>query len=67
MLQYIARLFGRPKKAFTEYAFRQVDFTLRDDGVVQYAQWLHPGEFGNEAIHRAASAAGSILSSTLPA
>ena len=26
-----------------------------------------PGKFGSEAIHRAASAAGSILSSTLPA
>jgi FkbM family methyltransferase len=48
MLQYIARLFGRPKKAFTEYEFRQVSFTLPTDGVVQYAQWLHPGEFGNE-------------------
>lgn len=48
MLQHIARLFGRSKKVFKEYAFRQVDFTLRDDGVVQYAQWLHPGEFGNE-------------------
>ncbi|MBC7564018.1 MAG: FkbM family methyltransferase [Gemmatimonadaceae bacterium] len=48
MFQSIARLFGRPKKVFTEYAFKQVDFALRDDGVVQYAQWLHPGEFGNE-------------------
>ncbi len=47
MLSFIARLFGR-KKVFTEYEFRQVAFTLKDDGVVQYAQWLHPGEFGNE-------------------
>jgi len=48
MLHYLARLLGRPKKAFTEYEFREVDFTLKDDGMVRYAQWLHPGEFGNE-------------------
>lgn len=53
MLQYIARLFGGRKKAFTEYEFRQVAFTLKDDGVVQYAQWLHPGEFGNEVKQEA--------------
>ncbi len=47
MLSFITRLFRR-KKVFTEYEFRQVAFTLKDDGVVQYAQWLHPGEFGNE-------------------
>ncbi len=48
MLQFISRLLGGRKKEFTEYDFRQVSFTLKDDGVVQYAQWLHPGEFGNE-------------------
>lgn len=48
VLKFIARLFRGEKKVFTEYEFRQVSFTLEDDGVVQYAQWLHPGEFGNE-------------------
>lgn len=48
MFRFVTRLFTRKKKTFQEYEFRQVDFTLRDDGVVQYAQWLHPGEFGNE-------------------
>lgn len=38
----------RRKKAFQEYAFRIVDFELPQDGTVQYAQWLHPGEFGNQ-------------------
>jgi FkbM family methyltransferase len=48
MLQFLQRLLGGKKKEFTEYAFRTVDFTLPEDGLVQYAQWLHPGEFGNE-------------------
>lgn len=38
----------RRKKEFKEYEFRVVDFQLPQDGPVQYAQWLHPGEFGNE-------------------
>jgi FkbM family methyltransferase len=38
----------RRKKLFQEYAFRQVAFELPEDGTVHYAQWLHPGEFGNE-------------------
>lgn len=38
----------RRKKEFKEYEFRVVDFQLSRDGKVQYAQWLHPGEFGNE-------------------
>ncbi len=38
----------RRKKEFKEYEFRVVDFSLPKDGKVQYAQWLHPGEFGNE-------------------
>jgi FkbM family methyltransferase len=48
MLHFIARLFGGRKKQFTEYDFQRVQFTLPRDGVVEYAQWLHPGEFGNE-------------------
>jgi FkbM family methyltransferase len=52
MWNFIERLF-KPKKVFTEYEFRQVAFTLKDDGVVQYAQWLHPGEFGNEVRQEA--------------
>ena len=38
----------RKKKVFKEYEFRTVDFNLADEGPIQYAQWLHPGEFGNE-------------------
>jgi FkbM family methyltransferase len=38
----------REKKRFHEYQFQVVDFQLAKDGRVQYAQWLHPGEFGNE-------------------
>lgn len=38
----------KAKKIFKEYEFRQVEFTLADEGAIQYAQWLHPGEFGNE-------------------
>lgn len=37
----------RRKKPFKEYTFQVVDFSLPQDGNVQYAQWLHPGEFGN--------------------
>jgi len=48
MLRILKRLFTQRKKDFVEYGLRQVEFMLRDDGVVQYAQWLHCGEFGNE-------------------
>lgn len=37
----------RRKKEFKEYEFQVVDFDLPKDGKVRYAQWLHPGEFGN--------------------
>ena len=37
----------RRKKEFKAYEFQVVDFDLPIDGKVQYAQWLHPGEFGN--------------------
>ncbi len=37
----------RKKKVFKEYEFQVVDFNLVDEGLIQYAQWLHPGEFGN--------------------
>jgi FkbM family methyltransferase len=38
----------RRKKEFKQYEFRVVDFDLPQEGKVRYAQWLHPGEFGNE-------------------
>ena len=38
----------KAKKTFKEYEFKTVTFNLAEDGAVQYAQWLHPGEFGNE-------------------
>lgn len=38
----------RPKKEFKEYEFRVVEFDLPQDGKVKYAQWMHPGEHGNE-------------------
>lgn len=37
----------RRKKPFKEYAFETQEFNLPRDGKVQYAQWLHPGEYGN--------------------
>ena len=37
----------REKKVFKEYEFQVVDFNLADEGLIQHAQWLHPGEFGN--------------------
>lgn len=36
------------RKPFIEYEFKEVAFNLREEGKVKYAQWLHPGEFGNE-------------------
>lgn len=41
----------KKKKSFQEYKFQIVDFQLVKDGTIQYAQWLHPGEFGNE-VHQ---------------
>jgi FkbM family methyltransferase len=38
----------KAKKTFKEYEFKPVTFNLVEEGAVQYAQWLHPGEFGNE-------------------
>jgi len=38
----------KAKKTFKEYEFKTVTFNLTEDGPIQYAQWLHPGEFGNE-------------------
>lgn len=38
----------KQKKAFKEYEFKTVTFNLQNEGPVKYAQWLHPGEFGNE-------------------
>ena len=46
----VANIFNifRKKKEFKSYEFQVVQFNLSKDGPVQYAQWLHPGEFGNE-------------------
>lgn len=38
----------RRKKEFKEYEFKTVEFDLPEDGNVRYAQWLHPGEHGNQ-------------------
>ena len=53
MFDYIKRKIqeSRKKKSFQEYKFQVVDFQLAKDGTIQYAQWLHPGEFGNE-VHQ---------------
>ncbi len=50
MIDYILKKLRerKEKKAFKEYEFKTVTFTLQHEGPVQYAQWLHPGEFGNE-------------------
>jgi hypothetical protein len=34
----------KAKKTFKEYEFKTVTFNLTEDGPVQYAQWMHPGE-----------------------
>ncbi len=38
----------KARKIFKEYEFKTVAFNLAQEGSVQYAQWLHPGEFGNK-------------------
>jgi len=50
MINYILNKFRerKEKKTFKEYEFKTVTFHLAEEGPVQYAQWLHPGEFGNE-------------------
>ncbi len=50
MINYIINKLRERKerKAFKEYEFKTVTFNLQDEGPVQYAQWLHPGEFGNK-------------------
>ncbi len=48
MLKFLNRILSGNKNIFKKYEFRQVEFKLKDEGSVQYAQWLHPGEFGNE-------------------
>jgi FkbM family methyltransferase len=50
MINYILNKFRerKEKKTFKEYEFKTVTFRLAEEGPVQYAQWLHPGEFGNE-------------------
>ncbi len=41
----------KKKKSFQAYEFQIVDFHLVHEGTIQYARWLHPGEFGNEVHH----------------
>ena len=48
MINALLSLFKRKKKEFKEYEFELVEFSLPEDGLVQYARWLHPGEHGNE-------------------
>jgi FkbM family methyltransferase len=49
MFNYLATKWRerKAKKTFKEYEFKEVTFNLEKEGAVQYAQWLHPGEFGN--------------------
>lgn len=42
----------RRKKEFKAYEFQIVEFNLPEDGKIEYAQWLHPGEFGNEVTQQ---------------
>jgi len=53
MIKYILNKLRnfREKKVFHEYEYKTVTFHLENEGPVQYAQWLHPGEFGNE-VHQ---------------
>ncbi|MBS1680538.1 MAG: FkbM family methyltransferase [Bacteroidetes bacterium] len=45
MLTYLFTPF-RKKKTYIQYGYKKVSFELKDEGVIEYAQWLHPGEHG---------------------
>lgn len=47
MWSFLSKLIRSKKKHFKEYEFKSVNFSLSEDGNIQYSQWLHPGEFGN--------------------
>lgn len=46
MWDFLSKILTK-RKPFIEYEFKQTNFNLKE-GSIQYAQWLHPGEFGNE-------------------
>jgi FkbM family methyltransferase len=46
MFDFLSNFLKGNKRAFKEYEFKQIDCHLKDEGIVQYAQWLHPGESG---------------------
>jgi len=47
MFNFLKKIFARKRKSFQDYSFEQMEYNLRDEGVVQFAQWLHPGEFNH--------------------
>ncbi len=47
MLDFLSKILKK-RKPFKEYKFKETTFNLKDEGAIQYAQWLHPGEFGNQ-------------------
>ncbi|MEJ0055134.1 MAG: hypothetical protein WDN75_05435 [Bacteroidota bacterium] len=51
--EFFARF--RKKKVFHKYEFKQVQFDLSEYGPIQYAQWLHPGEFGKVVTRESVS------------
>lgn len=44
MLNFLSNIFDKKKKEFQEYGFREINLRFRDEGEIQFAQWLHPGE-----------------------
>jgi len=47
MLDFLSKILKK-RKLFKEYKFKETTFNLKDEGAIHYAQWLHPGEFGNQ-------------------
>jgi FkbM family methyltransferase len=48
MVNFLKKFLTPKKKSFQDYSFQQMEFNLVEEGVVQFAQWLHPGEFSHQ-------------------
>jgi FkbM family methyltransferase len=48
MLNFLSNIFTKKNKEFKEYGSREIKLSFRDEGEIQFTQWLHPGEMGYE-------------------
>jgi len=48
MSNFLSNFFSKKEKGFKEYDFREIQLSFREEGQVQFAQWLHPGEMKYE-------------------